>query len=118
MLGIVQKIINDEAEDIKTLVPDVPDGLAEFIKRALIKDPKKRISNWNEIQTLLAPGKGHKVNLLANTEMDMAVIVKLKTAGIDTELLLNELHQVLKVHHASYELEVIERENTELDFTL
>ncbi|MBE9559656.1 MAG: protein kinase [Proteobacteria bacterium] len=118
MLGIAQKTINDEPEDIKTLVPDVPDGLAEFIKRALIKDPKQRISSWNEIQKLLASGKGHKVDLLANTEMDMAVVVKFKTAGIDTDLLMRELHQVLKVHHASYDLEVVERDNPELDFTL
>lgn len=118
MLGIAQKTINDEPADIKALVPDVPDGLAEFIKRALVKDPKKRISSWNEIQKLLAAGKGHKVDLLVNTEMDMAVVVKLKTAGIDTELLVKELHQVLKVHHASYDLEIVERENAELDFTL
>jgi serine/threonine protein kinase len=118
MLGIAQKIINDEPADIKALVTDVPDGLAEFIKRALVKDPKQRISSWNEIQKLLAAGKGHKVDLLVNTEMDMAVVVKLKTAGIDTELLVKEMHQVLKMHHASYDLEIVERENTELDFTL
>ena len=55
---------------------------------------------------------------LANGDMDMAVVVKLKTHAIDTELLLKEIHQVLKVHHASYELEAIERESMDLDFTL
>lgn len=118
MLGIVQKIINEEPADIKTLVPDVPDGMAEFIKRALIKDPKQRISSWSEIQKLLASGKGNKVDLLENTDMEMAVVVKLKTTGIDTSLLIKELHQVLKMHHAGYELEVVEKENLDLDFTL
>jgi len=118
MLGIMQKIINDEAEDIKNLVPDIPEGLAEFISRALIKDPVKRIANWGEIQALLASGKGHKIDLLANTDMDMAVIIKLKTGGIDTGLLVKELHQVLKLHHASYDLEVVDRNSDELDFTL
>jgi serine/threonine-protein kinase len=102
ILGIVEKTINKEAADIKTLVPDVPDGLAEFIRRALVKDPAQRISSWSEIQSLLAPGKGSKFDLLANSDMDMAVVVKLKTHAIDTELLLKEIHQVLKVHHASY----------------
>jgi hypothetical protein len=50
--------------------------------------------------------------------MDMAVVVKLKTAGIDTELLLKELHQVLKMHHSEYDLEVVEKEKLDLDFTL
>ncbi|MCK4833151.1 MAG: protein kinase [Gammaproteobacteria bacterium] len=118
MLGIAQKTINDEPADIKTLVSDVPDGLAEFIRRALIKDPAQRISNWSEIQALLASGKGHKVDLLANSDMDMAVVIKVKTAGIDTALLIDELHQVLKVHHARYELEVVEKESLDLDFTL
>ncbi len=118
MLAIAQKTINDEPADIKTLVTDIPDGLAEFIKRALVKDPEQRISSWSEIQALLAPGKGHKVDLLMNTNMDMAVVVKLKTAGIDTELLIKDMHQVLKVHHAGYELEVVERNNPDLDFTL
>jgi eukaryotic-like serine/threonine-protein kinase len=118
ILGIVEKTINDEAADIKTLVPDVPDGLAEFIRRALIKDPAQRISSWSEIQALLAPGKGSKLDLLASTDMDMAVLVKLKTQGIDTGLLLEEIHQVLKVHHANYELEIIEQESLDLDFTL
>lgn len=118
MLGIAQKIIKDEPEDIKNLVPDVPDGLAEFIKQALTKDPKQRISSWREIQKLLAVGKGNKVSLLDNTDMDMAVVVKLKTAGIDTSLLEKELHQVLKMHHADYDLEIVEKEKLNLDFTL
>ena len=118
MLAIIQKTLNDEAEDITTLVPDVPDGLAEFIRRGLIKNPKQRISSWNEIQTLLASGKGHKTDLLANTKMDLAAVIKLKTAGIDTELLMKELHQVLKMHHADYEFDIVERDKPELDFTL
>lgn len=118
MMAIVEKTIKEEAPDIKTLVADVPDGLAEFIKRALLKDPGQRISSWSEIQALLAPGKGDRVDLLANTEMDMAVVVKLKMAAIDTELLIKEIHQILKMHHAKYELDVVELESMDLDFTL
>jgi serine/threonine-protein kinase len=58
ILGIVEKTINKETADIRTPVPDVPDGLVEFIRRALVKDPALRISSWSEIQTRLAPGKG------------------------------------------------------------
>ncbi len=70
------------------------------------------------MQKLLASGKGNKVDLLENTDKDMAVVVKLKTTGIDTELLVKELCQLLKMYHADYELEIFERDNPELDFTL
>lgn len=118
ILGIVEKTIRGEAADIKTLLPDIPDGLAEFIRRGLIKDPKQRISSWSEIQALLASGKGSSTDMLANTDMDMALVIKLKNSAIDTELLIREMHQLLKMHHASYELETIEKESLHLDFTL
>lgn len=95
----------------------MPEGLAEFIKKALVKGPKQRISSWREIQKLLASGKSHKGDLLANTDMDMVVVVKFKTSAIDTDLLIKEIHQVLKVHHANYELEIVEQEKPDLDFT-
>ncbi|MCK4705628.1 MAG: serine/threonine protein kinase, partial [Gammaproteobacteria bacterium] len=116
ILGIVEKIIKQEAVDIKTLVPDVSEGLAEFINKGLIKDPQQRISNWREIQNLLSAGKGHKEDFLANTEMDMALVIKLKTTAVNTELLVKEIHQVLNMHHADYELEIVEQEKPDLDF--
>ncbi len=116
MLGIVEKIIKHEPADIKTLVADIPDGLAEFIKRGLLKDPEKRIASWSEIQKLLAPGKGHKEDFFANNDMDMALVIKLKTSAINTELLIKEIHQVLNMHHADYELEIVEQEKPDLDF--
>lgn len=115
---IIAQHIDEPPPDIEAIVPGIPDGLAEFIKRALIKDPEQRISSWHEIQTLLASGKGSRVDLLANTDMDMAVVVKLKTTGIDIDLLLKEIQQVLDVHHASYEVETTMKESPDLDFTL
>jgi serine/threonine-protein kinase len=115
---IIAKHLDEPPPDIDTIVDGIPEGLAEFIKRALEKDPDKRISSWHEIQTLLASGKGGNDDLLENTDMDMAVIVKLKTAAIDTELLIKEIDQVLKVHHADYEIETVIKEDLDLDFTL
>jgi serine/threonine protein kinase len=118
VLKIVDMIKNQPAPDIRTLVDNIPAGLAEFINRGLEKDPAKRISSWSEIQALLAPGKGDKDDLLTNSDMDMVVLVKLKTKAIDTDLLVKELHQVLQVHHADYELEIIEKERLDIDITL
>jgi len=118
MDAVIAQHLDEPPPDIVAMVPGIPDGLAEFIKLALVKDPDQRISNWHEIQTLLRSGIGNSVDLLANTAMDMAVVIKLKTSGVDTDLLVKEIHQVLKVHHADYEVEIVDRESPELDFTL
>jgi serine/threonine protein kinase len=117
-LKIIDNINNRPAPDIHDLVEDIPEGLAEFINRGLVKDPDKRISSWSEIQALLTPGKGEKEDLLVSSGMDMAVIVKLKTKAVDTEQLLKDIEQVMQIHHADYELEVIEKESVDVDFTL
>ncbi len=39
--------------DIREIKPDLPEGLAEFIRGALIKDPEERLSDQDEIQRLL-----------------------------------------------------------------
>ena len=36
----------------------------------------------------------------------------------DADLLVKEIHQILKVHHANYEVETIDRVSPDLDFTL
>jgi serine/threonine-protein kinase len=116
---VIAQHIDEDPPDIEEIVPDIPDGLAEFIKRALIKDPERRISNWYEIQTLLGSCGDNSADLLANSDKDMAVVVKLKTAGIDTDLLVEEIRQVLKVHHAEFELETVGKEESpDLDFNL
>jgi len=118
MDAVIAQHLGEQPPDIVTMVPDIPDGLAEFIKRALIKDPEQRISSWYEIQNLLGSCGDSSADLLANTDMDMAIVIKLKTSGVDTDLLVKEIHQVLKVHHASYEIKTIDRESPDLDFTL
>lgn len=115
---LITKQIEEPPPDIDSVVDGIPDGLAEFIRRALIKDPEQRISSWPEIQALLASGKNSSAELLANTDKDMAVVIKLKTSAIDTELLVKELHQVMNVHHAKYEIKTVMRDNPDLDFVI
>lgn len=112
-----EQIISNPPPDIKSVVSDVPDGLAEFIDRAMTKDPEQRISSWFEIQTLLASVKGSSLSLLDDTDKDMAVVIKLQTPGVDTKILNQELHQLLSKRHVEYEMEVVTRENTDVDFT-
>ena len=103
--------------DINSIVRDLPEGLAEFVNRALIRDPVERISNWFEIQTLLTSGKGSSLNLLSDEKMDMAMVIQLQTVDVDTALLKREIHKVMDVHHAQYEMEIVTRDNTNIDFS-
>ena len=69
------------------------------------------------INNILRGNSIYKEDFLANADMDMAVVVRLKTLAIDTELLLKEIHQVLKMHHADHDLEIIEQVNPEIDLS-
>ena len=71
------------------------------------------------INNILRGNSIYKEDFLANTDMDMdmAVVVRLKTLAIDTELLVKEIHQVLKMHHADHDLEIIEQVNPEIDLS-
>lgn len=103
---------------IEELVPDIPAGLAEFIHRALIKEPERRISSWLEVEELLSPNKSSHYKLEASSEMDMAFIIKLKTENIDKDELLREIRWTLNRYDTDYEIETVKRETQELDFDL
>jgi len=47
--------IEHELRDIQEIRPEVPDAMAEFIRRALLKDPNERLTDWSEIEALLEP---------------------------------------------------------------
>ena len=115
---IIANHLKKEPPKIEDLVPDIPAGLAEFIHRALIKDPEKRISSWLEIQSLLAPSKNDRFKLEASSEMDMAIIIKMKSDAIDKDELLREMRWTLDRYRADYEIETTTREKQKLDLDL
>jgi len=115
--GLIEEQKRSLSPDINSLVRDLPEGLAEFINRALVKDPQQRIFNWFEIQTLLALAKGSNLNLLADTDMDMALVIKLKKLDIDTRSLNQEVHRLLKSHDIPYVMEVVMKDTTDVDFS-
>lgn len=102
---IIANHLKNEPPKIEERIADIPAGLAEFIHRSLIKDPGKRISSWLEIQALLAPGRSDNFKLDASSEMDMAIIIKMKGGDIDKEALLREVRWTLERYHADYEIE-------------
>ncbi len=45
----------EEPPDLATLAPETPAPLLQFVRGALVKDPARRLSSWEQIQALLAP---------------------------------------------------------------
>ena len=116
--GVIANQLEKEPPVIEELVPDIPAGLAEFIHRALIKDPNKRISNWLEVEALLSHDKSSNFKLEASSDMDIAIIIKMKSEGIDKDELLREIRWTMNRYRAVYEIETIKREVQKIDFDL
>jgi serine/threonine-protein kinase len=55
MAQLMFKIANEEAADIRTLNPAVPDGLAEVIQRGMAKDADQRFQSGEEFAAALRP---------------------------------------------------------------
>ena len=55
MAQLMFKIANEEAADIRTLNPAIPEGLAEVLKRAMAKDADQRFQSGEEFAAALRP---------------------------------------------------------------
>lgn len=115
--SLVSEQENSLPPDINSQVAGLPEGLAEFINRALVRNPEERISNWFEVLTLLVSGKGSTLNVLSNETMDTAFVIQLKSADVDSTRLQREVHELLSSHQAQYEMEVVTRGNRDVDFS-
>jgi serine/threonine protein kinase len=51
---MINKILNEEPTPIEKLRPDLPPKLAEIVKKAMHKDPKRRYRTWFEMASDLA----------------------------------------------------------------
>ena len=62
---ILKQQISDQATPLRTLVPDVPDDLADALDRAMRKDPDARFANAEEFAAALAvtAGEGDALRL-------------------------------------------------------
>jgi serine/threonine protein kinase len=93
--GVLKRHLNDAPPDVRSIRPDIDDDMADFIQRAMEKDPEKRISNWNMIRVLLKPGS--KRDEARNESGDICFEVKLSnTSYSKLAPVINELKQHLE----------------------
>lgn len=114
--NLIEQQIKMQPPAIENYVSDIPHGLLEFINRALIKDPDKRISDWYEIKALLDSGRGGDIKLDIASDRDLAIVIKMKSEGVDMAELLSEIEMALNNKAITYEIETIRKERVDLDF--
>ena len=112
---VIRHHINSEPPSIDNYVPDITPGLAEFVQRALIKDPDERISDWAEVLSLLELDKKNDIKLALGSDKDMAIVIKIKSGGVVPAELLSELEVTLNKQKVDYEIETVLKESLELD---
>ncbi len=102
---VLKRHLNDAPPDVRSIRPDIDDDMADFIQRAMEKDPEKRISNWNMIRVLLKPGS--KRDEAVNEGDEICFEVKLRhTSYSKLAPVINELKQHLEEsgieHHIKF----------------
>jgi serine/threonine-protein kinase len=72
MAQLMFKIANEPPHDIRSVKPDIPDGIVAFLERALAKDPERRFQTGEEFGGALrasvaaepaVPAPGGKVDI-------------------------------------------------------
>jgi eukaryotic-like serine/threonine-protein kinase len=104
MKEIIKGHVYTRPTDIVQLVPDISPQFAEFINRALIKNPQERISDWAEIRTLLG-----ETNADCGQEagfFDLTLTIQMETIGQDTGQIIREIRQILKKNQVNHILDM------------
>jgi tRNA A-37 threonylcarbamoyl transferase component Bud32 len=53
VMELLQAHVRSAPPDLRALRPDLPAGLVEFVRGALVKDPSQRLTDWGRIHALL-----------------------------------------------------------------
>ncbi|MEM7293796.1 MAG: protein kinase, partial [Pseudomonadota bacterium] len=119
----LSKQMNYQPVDIKSLIPDMDDGLAEFISGAMVKSADQRISDWTRIIDLLTSGFEKSEPSLHLDEVEISVRIE----DVSDHQIANAVRAIkmgmqklsidhsIKVSHGSVELKKHSK-NRSLDF--
>ena len=83
-----------EAPDVTATCPEIDEALASFINDALKKDRDERISQWDRIQTILAP-QTRADCATADTDETRLIIRLQNSSSSKTRQVLDALHKLL-----------------------
>ncbi|MFT5503623.1 MAG: serine/threonine protein kinase [Gammaproteobacteria bacterium] len=97
--------VNQPPPDIRNSFEDLDEALAEFINRSMIKNPKKRISDWNEIKTLLRPVTNQSSIPLDPNEL--AVVIRFRNTSYQRSAkIIHAIQKLLQDEDINHSIEM------------
>lgn len=96
--------VNQKPPDIRKLCPSIDTGLEEFIQRALVKDVKQRISDWDQIKKLLAPANNQNRILLGSDEIGLVIRLQ-NTSSRQSTTIIHAIQKILQDEKVNFSME-------------
>ncbi len=98
--------------DIKKYRPEIDSDLKKFIDDSLIKDPKKRISDWKMIKTLLRP---RAISDLPPVNKDeIAFITRIQNNSYqNVAMIVNKLIKIMDESDISHSVEILKQNSSD-----
>ena len=97
--------VEQKPPDIRNNISDIDDRFAEFLERAMSKEPDDRISDWDEIRDILKPVVNHFD--LALDPNELAIIVRFRdTSYRQSASLINAMQKFLQDNKVNHQIEM------------
>jgi CRP-like cAMP-binding protein len=99
---MLQMQVEQAPPDITAACPDIDAPFADFINKALSKEPGDRISDWNVIREILKPPS--QLSLLLDPD-ELAVVIRFRdTASQHSTRLIDAMQRLLKEEGVNHEV--------------
>jgi len=96
--------VNQKPPDIRNTCPEIDEPFAEFIDSALSKDPDDRISDWDQIRSILTPSS--QFNLMLDPD-ELAVTIRFRDTGYQQSgNFINAMQKLLQEENINHHIEV------------
>ena len=101
--------VTHEVPNISEKYPHIPKQMVEFIMRALVKDPQKRISDWNKILELLGASNALAKPTDSQEMVDVCVNINIhRITDRKSRKFVDSIKQLLKKNHLDFSISTSE----------
>ena len=108
--SVLAQHLYDDPPDITEIIPNLSDNLAEFVQRALIKEPEHRLSNWNDIELLLTPVKSDTFGEDQLGVNERGIFIKIANQSyVNFDKLMPQLEKVLDKNCTAFSMQTIKK---------
>jgi serine/threonine protein kinase len=102
---LLEMQVNQPPPDIRNSCEDLDDSFADFINRSMIKNPENRISDWDEIKTLLRPVTNQSSIPLDPNEL--AVVIRFRNTSYQRSAkIIHAIQKLLQDEDINHSIEM------------